>query len=141
PCPQLETRAGVWRFDASRTHQTLEQAERWATGIRNAVAFAWNPLDQALYAVQHGREQLQGWPGFTASDDDELVAEEFQRVEQGSDFGWPYCYFDLRQRRRVVAPEYGGTGTETERCDGLAEPLLTFPPHSAPNDLLFYTGA
>ena len=105
PCPQLGTRAGVWRFDAARPHQTLAQGERWATGIRNAVAFAWNPADQALYAVQHGREQLQIWPGFTARDDDERVAEELQRVTRGTDFGWPYCYYDLRTQRRVLAPE------------------------------------
>lgn len=140
PCSQLATRAGVWRFDADRLNQTLDQGERWATGIRNAVAFAWNPLDDALYAVQHGREQLQIWPGFTARDDDERVAEELQRITRGADFGWPYCYYDLQQNRRVLSPEYGGDGQEVGRCAGKGEPILTFPPHSGPNDLLFYTG-
>src|SRR5690606_8554140 len=34
PCTELETRAGVWRFDAARTGQRFSPAERWATGIR-----------------------------------------------------------------------------------------------------------
>jgi glucose/arabinose dehydrogenase len=141
PCTQLETRSGVWLFDAEEQHQTLAQGKRWATGIRNAVAFAWNPRVEALYAVQHGREQLAGWPGFTAQDDDVRVAEELQRVDEGSDFGWPYCYFDLLANERVLAPEYGGDGRQVGRCADASNPMLTFPPHSAPNDLLFYTGA
>src|SRR5690606_20736401 len=33
PCSQLETRAGVWRFDAAAPMQAQAQGERWATGI------------------------------------------------------------------------------------------------------------
>ena len=140
PCPQLDTRAGVWRFSATETGQTQADGERWATGIRNAVALAWNPADGELYAVQHGRDQLDFWPGFDAEDNAVGPAEELQRLTRGSDFGWPYCYYDTRLNRRVLAPEYGGDGEEVGQCADADDPLVAFPAHWAPNDLLFYTG-
>lgn len=140
PCDQLNTRAGVWRFDATRTKQTQQQGERWATGIRNAVALAWNPTDSNLYSVQHGRDQLDQWPGFTPEDNNERPAEELQRLTKGADFGWPYCFYDTRSKKRVLSPEYGGNGEEVGRCADKQTPLVAFPGHWAPNDLLFYTG-
>lgn len=140
PCSQLETRAGVWRFDANATGQRQESGERWATGVRNAVALGWNPADNTLYAVQHGRDQLDAWPGFDAEDNAEGPAEELQRLTRGSDFGWPYCYYDTRLDRRMLAPEYGGDGEEVGRCADAEDPLIAFPGHWAPNDLLLYTG-
>ena len=35
PCPLLETRGGVWRFDDSKPGQKLADGEHFATGIRN----------------------------------------------------------------------------------------------------------
>ena len=40
PCTELETRGGIWRYDANKTNQTFSPAERFATGIRNAEGFA-----------------------------------------------------------------------------------------------------
>ncbi len=140
PCTQLETRAGVWRFSATQTGQSQADGERWATGIRNAVALAINPGDGMLYAVQHGRDQLNLWEGFDDEDNAVGPAEELQRLTQGADFGWPYCFYDTRLNRRVLAPEYGGDGQEVGRCADAELPLLAFPGHWAPNDLLFYTG-
>jgi len=40
PCTELETRGGIWRFDASKTGQKFSPAERYATGIRNADGIA-----------------------------------------------------------------------------------------------------
>lgn len=141
PCPQLEDRAGVWRFSVDAEMQDQAAGERWATGVRNAVALAWNPTTKALFAVQHGRDQLDLWPGFDAEDNAEGPAEELQRLDHGANFGWPYCYFDTRIGQRVLGPEYGGDGTEVGRCGGMDEPLVIFPGHWAPNDLLFYTGS
>lgn len=138
PCPQLETRAGVWLFESDRTGQAQAQGSRWATGIRNAVALAYNTSDGELYAVQHGRDQLNAWPGFSDEDNARKPAEELQRLTRGSDFGWPYCYYDPAVNRRVLGPEYGGAGEPTARCAEKDAPLLTFPAHWAPNDLVFY---
>lgn len=143
PCPQLERQAGIWRFDAEQPGQA-QQADgfRYATGIRHAVAHDWNFEVGELYVVQHGRDQLhQLWPDlFTQEQSAELPAEEFQLVTEGANFGWPYCYWDQFQNKRVLAPEYGGDGKETGRCAEFDEPILAFPGHWAPNDLIFYTG-
>ncbi len=40
PCTELETRGGIWRYDAKKTDQAFSPAERYATGIRNAEGFA-----------------------------------------------------------------------------------------------------
>lgn len=142
PCPQLERQAGIWRFDAGKTGQRMADGEHFATGIRNAVAIAWNPSDEHLYVAQHGRDQLhQLWPGlFSAEQSAELPAEEFFRVDRGDDFGWPYCYFDQMQGKKVLAPEYGGDGKKVGRCEKFEDPIAAFPGHWAPNGLLFYTG-
>src|SRR6202165_1827344 len=40
PCTELETRGGIWRYDANKTNQRFSPTERFATGIRNAEGFA-----------------------------------------------------------------------------------------------------
>ncbi|HEX3820217.1 MAG TPA: hypothetical protein VHW45_07785, partial [Candidatus Sulfotelmatobacter sp.] len=40
PCTELETRAGIWRYDANKTNQTFSPSDRYATGIRNGEGFA-----------------------------------------------------------------------------------------------------
>jgi glucose/arabinose dehydrogenase len=142
PCPELETRAGVWRF-RTNGRQTPGEGERLATGIRNSVGIAINPADRALYVVQHGRDQLYGnWPAlFDSVKSAETPAEELFRVGRGDDFGWPYCYYDPQLRRKVLAPEYGGDGRTTGRCDVKKGNIVAHPAHWAPNALLFYSGS
>jgi glucose/arabinose dehydrogenase len=142
PCAELETRAGVWRYAADRAGQRFSPGERYATGIRNAMGLAVDPRDGAVYATQHGRDQLhQNWGKlYTAEQSAELPAEELVRVARGSDFGWPYCYYDQRQRRLVLAPEYGGDGRAVGRCAAKQAPVAAFPGHWAPMSAVFYTG-
>ncbi|HEU0055558.1 MAG TPA: PQQ-dependent sugar dehydrogenase, partial [Longimicrobium sp.] len=134
-------RAGTWRFDANRPNQTQARGERWATGVRNGLALAWNPGVGALYAVSHGRDQLGPSPNFNDQANAELPAEELFRLDRGTDGGWPYCFHDGRRNVKVLAPEYGGDGRQVGRCAGKARPVVAFPAHWAPNDLLWYTGA
>jgi glucose/arabinose dehydrogenase len=146
PCTELETRAGIWRFDARKLHQTQAQAEHFARGIRNSVAITINPRDGDLYVMQHGRDQLGGgganWPKlYNDEQGAELPAEEMFHVQRGDDFGWPYCYFDPAQKVKVLAPEYGGDGKKVGRCDGKKGDIAYFPAHWAPDGLLFYTGS
>lgn len=140
PCPQLGTRAGIWRFETDRTGQTQADGERFATGLRNVVALRANSDDGALYGVVHGRDQLHSmWPDvFTVEDNTEMPSEEFVRITEGSDFGWPYCFHDPRTGRKLLAPEYGGDGETVGRCAEKDMPLVAFPAHWAPNDLEFY---
>lgn len=143
PCPQLERQASVWRFDADRLGQTqVDDGHQFVRGTRNIVGIAWDETTQAVYAVQHGRDSLGSLFGayFDEAASAEIPAEELFRLEVGANFGWPYCYFDPYQDKRVLAPEYGGDGRTVGDCAQYDQPLVTFPGHWAPNDLLFYRG-
>jgi glucose/arabinose dehydrogenase len=142
PCPELSERAGIWRFDRNKTGQTLADGERYATGIRNAVAIALQPRTNQLFVMQHGRDQLAAnWPNvFTNEKSAETPAEELFQVNRGDDFGWPYCYYDAELRQKVLAPEYGGDGKTVGRCATKKGNVGAYPGHWAPNSLLFYTG-
>jgi glucose/arabinose dehydrogenase len=142
PCPILEVGGGIWRYDASKTAQQFKDGSRYASGIRNAVALDWNKSANSLFALQHGRDQLsEFWPNLFSPDQNaELPAEEFFQINEGDFFGWPYCYFDPLQNKKVLAPEYGGDGQQTGRCDSAKTPIVAFPAHLAPNDLVFYDG-
>ena len=140
PCAELERRAGIWSFAASRAGQTFADGTRFATGLRNAMAIAVEPGSGALYAVVHGMDMLaQNW-GFSAEVNANNPAEIFVRVERGGDYGWPYCYFSNESKRLVLAPEYGGDGTRTDRCTARTAPLLGFPGHWAPISMAFHPG-
>jgi glucose/arabinose dehydrogenase len=140
PCPLLDTTGGIWVFDADRSGQTRAQGRRLATGMRNTVALAVRPSDQQLYAAIHGRDLLGGNWGFSDSANAALPAEVFVRVTEGADFGWPYCYFDGGLDRYVLAPEYGGDGRISGRCENTPRPLVAFPAHWAPDGLHFHSG-
>ncbi len=143
PCPLLAQYGGIWRFKADSLNQDqMAQGYRYATGIRNAVALDWNKSANSLYALQHGRDQLsQFWPElYSENEGINLPAEEFFQVKEGSDFGWPYCYFDPFQNKKVLSPEYGGNKTDQGRCADKDQPIMSFPAHIAPNDLIFYSG-
>lgn len=142
PCPELEDHGGIWRFDAGKLNQTQQDGMRYATGLRSVVAMSWNFEDNGLYALQHGRDYLNtSWPQYySAWDSGMLPAEEFFRLEEGADGGWPYYYYDQLQGKKLLNPEYGGDGKEIGEGDTVEQPLIGFPGHWAPNDLLFYTG-
>jgi glucose/arabinose dehydrogenase len=141
PCRELLQRAGIWQF-VNSGRQRFSPAQRFATGIRNADGLAIHPDNGALYATQHGRDQLaQNWPKlYTQKQGAELPAEELLRVEQGGEYGWPYCYYDPGQQKLVLAPEYGGDGKKVGECAQKQGPVAAFPAHWAPNALAFYTG-
>ncbi|MGK2860978.1 MAG: c-type cytochrome [Chitinophagaceae bacterium] len=142
PCPQLEEHAGVWIFDAGKKNQTIRDGKRYATGIRSAVAITWNPIDKDLYVVQHGRDDLhRTWPAvYTKWQSALLPSEEFLRIKEGADAGWPYYYYDQMQGKKLLNVEYGGDGKIEGKGNEYEQPLIGFPAHWAPNDILFYTG-
>jgi glucose/arabinose dehydrogenase len=142
PCPILQTAGGIWQFKADKPNQSYPQGVRYCTGIRNIVGLDWNHRQKQLYAMQHGRDQLhEFYPDlYDEKQSAELPAEEMLLVKKGSNFGWPYCYYDQFQKKKVLGPEYGGDGKKQGRCAGVDQPLMGFPGHWAPNALMFYTG-
>ena len=142
PCPELEQHAGIWRFDANKTGLTQKDGTLFATGLRSIVAMDWNKTDKSLYVLQHGRDNLHRlFPElFTAWQSAVLPSEEFFKIKEGDDAGWPYYYYDQIQKKQLMTPEYGGDGKKEGKGKELAQPLIGFPGHWAPNDLYFYQG-
>jgi glucose/arabinose dehydrogenase len=144
PCTLLDAHGGVFRLDADARNQIHARvAMRLSTGHRNVVALEWNDAAGALYLLMHGRDGLsQLWPSlYTAEQDIEIPAEEFHRLDEGDNLGWPYTYYDPLRRQRMVMPEYGGDGKTAAPERGYKTPLIAFPAHWAPNDLVFYAAA
>jgi len=101
-------RAAILRFDGSGG-----EAEIYATGLRNSVGLAFHPRTGELWASENGRD----WLG------DDLPPEEINRIREGGDYGWPFCY-----GRRVPDPEFGSS----ERCRETISPEVLMQAHSAP---------
>lgn len=141
PCPELKTRAGIWRFASDETGQELTDGELFSTGVRNGAALAFHPGSGELYAVIHGRDQLHElWDSlYTATEGSEKPSEEFVHVRRDTNFGWPYCYHDPADDTKVLAPEYGGDGEKVGRCADMDAPVIGLPAHWAPNAMAFVT--
>jgi glucose/arabinose dehydrogenase/mono/diheme cytochrome c family protein len=141
PCTELETRGGIWRFDANKTNQKFSPAARYATGIRNAEGFAFDSNGE-LFVTQQGRDQLHAnWPNLYKAPEEEatLPAEELLLLKSGGDYGWPECYYDGIQRKLVLAPEYGGDGgKQVGVCANKIAPVASLPAHWAPNAMVRY---
>jgi glucose/arabinose dehydrogenase len=142
PCKELETRGGIWRYDANKTDQHFSPAERFATGLRNGEGISFDASGR-IFATQHGRDQLlEDWPQlYKPKQGQNLPAEELVQLERDADYGWPECYFDNDQQKLVLAPEYGGDGGKRVGvCAQKWPPVAFFPAHWAPNDMQIYNG-
>lgn len=143
PCVELETRGGIWKYDANKLNQVFSSKERYAAGIRNAEGLAFDQSGR-FFATQHGRDQLiQNWGKLypDVNKTVELPSEELLEIKANTKYGWPECYYDGFQKKLVLAPEYGGDGGKTVGlCAQMPPPVAAYPSHWAPNDLEFYTG-
>ncbi len=140
-CPLLETAGGVWMFKANKKDQTYTDGIRYATGLRNVVAVAWNYQSNKLFVMQHGRDQLNTiFPAlYNAKQNAQLPAECMYALTNGANAGWPYIYYDPFKNKKMLAPEYGGDGVKTLDSNFI-DPAAAYPAHMAPDGLLFYTG-
>ncbi|WP_134089925.1 sorbosone dehydrogenase family protein [Olivibacter sp. XZL3] len=140
-CPLLDSVAGIWQFKADKLGQGYSDGERYATGLKGVMGFAWNDVSNSLYALQHGRGNFhEKFPlYFDASYSATYPAETLYELSKGADAGWPYIYYDHVQHKKLQAPEFGGDGKK-EGDNKYLEPALAFPAHLGPNAMLFYTG-
>lgn len=114
-CVEKDTRrAAVMRFADSK-------AELFATGLRNTVGLEFHPTTGRLWGVDNGRDLLG----------DDIPPEEVNLIEQGRDYGWPYCYGN-----RIPDPELGSA----ERCQKTTPPEVEMQAHSAPLGVAFGFG-
>jgi len=140
PCTELETRGGIWRYDANKTNQKFSPADRFATGIRNGEGFAIDSSGR-IFVTQHGRDQLHAnWSKlYKPSEEATQPAEEVMLLKSGGDYGWPECYYDAVQKKLVLAPEYGGDGgKKVGVCASKTAPVAAFPAHWGPNGMARY---
>ncbi len=142
PCPELDGRAGVWRFDPYDEGQLQTDGERIATGLRHTSALAVAPESGAIVGISRARDQLsECWPlVYGPGDVAHLPSDELVIVQEGGDYGWPYCHHDPARGQMVLAPEYGGDGEAVGRCAGVLGPQLALPADGAPQAMLFYSG-
>ncbi len=74
-----EGRAAVWELDLA-----TGKARVFASGLRNPVGLAWEPVTGALWTVVNERDGLG----------DETPPDYLTSVVDGGFYGWPYCYWD-----------------------------------------------
>jgi glucose/arabinose dehydrogenase/mono/diheme cytochrome c family protein len=140
PCTELETRGGIWSYDANKTNQNFSTSDRYATGIRNAEGFAIDSSAR-VFVTQHGRDQLHAnWPDlYKPEEEATLPAEQLLLLKPKGDYGWPECYYDPFMEKLVLSPEYGGDGGKTIGvCANKTAPIASFPAHWAPNAMVLY---
>ena len=143
PCPLLENHGGIWRFDENATGQTQQKGgRRYATGMRQPYALAWH--DDALYTVQHGRDQLDTlFPKlFNAKQNAELAVRRIpaRRPRAPTSAGRTATTTGSRASACRI-PSTAATGRRAADCAKYAAPIAGFPGHWAPGGLAFYTGS
>lgn len=114
-----EERAMIWEVDAQ-----TGASRRFATGLRNPTALAFQPdLDQ-LWAVVNERDELGP----------NLVPDYLTSVREGAFYGWPYAYWGPNPDRRVRP-------FREEMVGRTVRPDYSLQSHSAPLGLSFSTPA
>lgn len=142
PCSRLKYVGNVWVFRASKTNQTLDMGILYSQGIRKMRSMALYKEDDeyVLYGIIQGRDSLHKlYPKLYTKEQGELFAsDELVRIEQNTQFGYPYCYWDGDKGKRILSPEYGGNGKNDGHCNSLIDkPLAIFNHHRGPNDIMF----
>lgn len=141
-CPLLDSAGGIWEFKADKPAQGYSNGVHYARGLKNVVGIDWNTISKSLFVMQHGRGSFDDKFSkyYTPKQSAELPAETMYELHKGSDAGWPFVYYDQFQKKKILAPEYGGNGKK-EGDSKYQDPVMAFPAHLGPNDLLFYTGS
>src|SRR6185295_749832 len=95
--------------------------EIYASGLRNAVGFDWQPGTGDLYGTDNGRDLLG----------DDFPPCELNRIVPMGFYGWPFA-----NGNRVPDPNYGA-GHEAQIAASIP-PVHGFGAHTAPLGITFY---
>ena len=71
-------RAAVWQIDPQSGRYAI-----FASGLRNPVGIAFNPVSGALWTVVNERDELGN----------DLVPDYLTSVQKGAFYGWPFSYY------------------------------------------------
>jgi len=112
-------RAAVVRFNEDGSNGRV-----YSRGLRNAVGLAVEPTTHKLWVSQNERDNIQ-------PDHQNLPPEEINILQDGKDYGWPYCY--SYGGAAVPNPEYN----DAARCASTVSAALEMQAHSAPLGMTF----
>ena len=105
-------RASIVQMDMDGSNQRT-----YAAGLRNAVGIKW--VGDTLYATEMGADHL----GDNKPDDSMYV------IEDGANYGWPYCYKDQGQVLEDTSQQWQ---RKSISCSNVPESFAFFNAHSAP---------
>ena len=111
-------RAAVMRYDEHGGNGRV-----FASGLRNAVGIAVHPTTRQIWVTQNERDNIE-------PDHEDLPPEEINILQDGGDYGWPYCYGD-----RIPSPD--PAFHNPARCQQTIPPALAMQAHSAPLGITF----
>jgi len=95
----------------------------YASGIRNPVGIAVNPLTNELWCSVNERDMLG----------DNLAPDYITHVQEGGVYGWPWYYMGSNQDPRLE-------GTRPELKGHVIVPDVLLQPHNASLQMMFYDG-
>ena len=119
-----EGRAAIYELDLASGSSRI-----FASGLRNAVGLAWEPITGMLWTVVNERDGLG----------DETPPDYLTSVRDGGFYGWPYCYWgqtvddrvpqDPAMVAKAIRPDYalGGHTASLGLCWVPAGTLPGFP--------------
>ena len=115
---QEEGRAAIWQVDLNTGAKRL-----YASGLRNPVGMAWEPVTGKLWVAVNERDELGS----------DLVPDYMTAVRDGGFYGWPYSYFgpNLDERVKPPRPDLAATAIKPDYALG---------PHTASLGLVFANG-
>ena len=113
---------GPYRAAILRSNLDGSGLEVFATGLRNPVGLAREPLSGDLWTSVNERDGLG----------DDLVPDYATRVEEGGFYGWPYSYIGSN-------PMPGYARKRPDLVERAIVPDVLFQAHSAALGITFYT--
>jgi glucose/arabinose dehydrogenase len=97
----------------------------FASGIRNAVGFDWDPRTTRLWAGDNGIDK----------GGDEVPPDEINLIEEGKNYGHPFV-----MGRGLATPLADDRSAADRARVAPVDPAFELPPHMAPMGVSFYTG-
>ena len=111
--------------DRAAIHEmNLDGSEKrvFASGLRNPVGMAWEPMTGALWTAVNERDGLG----------DDLVPDYMTSVKEGGFYGWPFAYYGKN-------PDPRRKGERPDLVEKAIVPDVSLGSHTASLGLAFYT--
>lgn len=116
------TRAAIWEINLDGQEKRL-----FATGLRNPVGLAYEPITNHLWTTVNERDGLG----------EDVPPDFLTEIKEGAFYGWPYAYFGIYPdpTQLKMNPQKTKEAITISRV-----PDLALDAHSVPLGLLFHSG-